>query len=67
MNVKLASLCLKLWTLGFLGMWMAKGIFDMGPGTAGFNACALLWVVGGATYALLGTMCVLEPQEERQS
>ncbi|MEW6071333.1 MAG: hypothetical protein AB1726_01895 [Planctomycetota bacterium] len=59
MNTKLATLCFWLWTLGFCGMWVAKGIFDRGPGATGFDLCAAAWGVGGLTYALLGGLCLL--------
>jgi hypothetical protein len=65
MNTKLASLCLRLWILGFLGMWVAKGIFDRGPGEAGFDLCSVLWISGGLTYALLGALCTLESGSAR--
>ncbi len=60
MNVKLATLCLWLWILGFFGMWTAKGLFDLGPGAVGFDLFAALWAIGGLTYALLGALCVLD-------
>ena len=60
MNVKLASLCLKLWTLGLVGMGTVKGIFGLGHGTVGFDLCALVWIAGGATYALIGAMYAME-------
>ena len=65
MNVKLAGLCFRLWIFGFIGMWIAKGIFDAGPGSASFDLCCVLWVSGGLTYTLLGALCALETEGAR--
>lgn len=63
MNLKLASLCARLWLLGFAGMWASKGLFDAGVGTVGFDLAFLVCAAGGATYVLLGALVVLGAEE----
>jgi len=59
MNVRLARLCAYLWLLGFAGMTVSKGVFDLGPGTVGFGLAARIALAGGLTYCLLGVLACL--------
>ena len=64
MNLKLALLCLRLWALGFLGMGVARWVLGRGPGSVGFDLCALACAVGGVTYVVLGLVYVAGTREE---
>ncbi len=66
MNTKLSSSCALLWVLGFAGMWVSKGVFDLGQGALPFDLATWIWAVGGLTYCLLGALSFLgdEGKEE---
>ena len=56
MNVKLASYCVRLWMLGFAGMFVFRGLFDLGPGSLPFDLATGLWGIGGLTYCFVGSL-----------
>jgi hypothetical protein len=67
MNVKLAVLCSRLWGVGFAGMWVARGVFDRGPGEIAFDLSTWACAVGGLTYVLLALMYLSDHGQDRVS
>ena len=55
----LARFCGLLWLLGFAGMWVTKGIFDLGLGSMPFEIFARFWVVGGLSLVFVTGLMVL--------
>ena len=57
MNTKLSLFCLKLWIVGFLGMWISRAFLGGGPGSCiWFDCCMRLSLIGGLTYVWLAVL-----------
>ncbi len=56
MNFKLANCCVRLWMVGFAGMFVSQGLFGCGPGSLPFDLATGLWGIGGLTYCFVGAL-----------
>lgn len=59
MLTALARFCGLMWLLGFAGMWVTKGLFDLGMGSMPFEIFARFWGVGGLSLAFVTGLMVL--------
>jgi hypothetical protein len=54
MNANLLRTCAGLWSLGLLGMCVARMGLDLDPETLPFRCAGALWILGGLGYTGLG-------------
>ena len=59
MLTALARFCGLMWLLGFAGMWVTKGFFDLGAGSIPFEIFARFWAVGGLSLVFVTGLTML--------
>ena len=64
-NSKFAACCAALWGTGVFGMTVARGVFEHCPGARSFDTFAVLSLVGGATYCLMGVLAIVLPHDDQ--
>ena len=66
MNAKLLRSCIWAWLIGLAGMFLFRGLLDLGPQAMPFQISARLWMVGGLGYAGIGLIQFAAPRRARR-
>lgn len=53
-------LCGAEWLIGFSGMWIARGLFQLSLDDPLFGVFAHVWFIGGLGFVLLGLLSLLQ-------
>jgi hypothetical protein len=63
MNATLLRSCAGLWSLGLLGMCVARMGLELEPHALAFRVAGALWILGGFGYTGLGVLGLVAQRE----